>query len=107
MGALEILRAIFGGIFLLVLPGLSWSFLFFKKREIAPIERIGISIGLSIAIVCLCLFLMNKALGFALNLLNCTILVLIVTVFPVIVAAIRARFKKTGGFPAKGGERKV
>jgi len=107
MSTLEILRAIFGGAFLLFLPGFAWSYFFFKKGRINHIERIGISIGLSIAVVCLSLFLMNKALGFEINLLNCTVVVLVLTVFPVIVATLRARLKKSRGFPTKEDERKV
>ncbi len=100
MSALEVLRAIVGGAFLLLLPGFAWSFFFFRKKEINHIERIGISLGLSIAIVCLSLFVMNKALGFEINLLNCIVLILVLTVFPVIVVTLRARFKKTRDFTA-------
>lgn len=107
MSALEILRAIFGGAFLLFLPGFAWSYFFFKKREINHIERLGISLGLSIALVCLSLFLMNKAFGFEINLLNCTVVILVLTIFPVIVATIRVRFKKSRWFSTNGDERKV
>lgn len=106
MSALEILRAIFGGAFLLLLPGFVWSYFFFKKREINHIERVGISLGLSIAIVCLSLFLMNRLLGFAINLINCTVLILVLTIFPVLLVTLKARFKKSRGLPTNGDERK-
>jgi len=107
MSTLEIIRAILGGIFLLFLPGFAWSYFFFKKREINHIERIGISLGLSIAIVCLSLFLMNKLLGFEINLVNCIVLILILTIFPIPLATLRARYKKSRGFPGNGDEKKV
>jgi len=51
MGILELLRIIFGSVFVLFLPGLAWSFVFFKKEEIDVIKRIALSFGLSIALV--------------------------------------------------------
>jgi uncharacterized membrane protein len=43
--ALNVLRIIFGSIFILFLPGYAWSFVFFKKGEIDLIERIALSFG--------------------------------------------------------------
>lgn len=107
MSALEILRAIFGGVFLLLVPGFAWSYLFFKKGEINHIERIGISLGLSIAIVCLSLFLMNKVLSFKINLLNCAVLILVLTIPPILLVTLKARYKKLRGFPGNRDGRRV
>lgn len=59
MSVLDILRIIFGGIFVLFIPGFCWSFLFFKRKSIDLIERIALSIGLSIALVPLTVFWLN------------------------------------------------
>ncbi|MFC1948303.1 DUF1616 domain-containing protein [Chloroflexota bacterium] len=59
MSLLEIVRMIFGGIFVLFVPGFCWSFLFFKRKSIDLIERIALSFGLSIALVPLTVFWLN------------------------------------------------
>jgi uncharacterized membrane protein len=50
---------IFGGIFVLFVPGFCWTFLFFKRKSIDIIERIALSFGLSIALVPLTVFWLN------------------------------------------------
>jgi uncharacterized membrane protein len=59
LGILDIVRMIFGGIFVLFVPGFCWSFLFFKRKSIDSIERIALSFGLSIALVPLIVFWLN------------------------------------------------
>jgi len=76
MGILELLRIIFGFIFVLFLPGLAWSFVFFKKGEIDVIERIALSFGLSIALVPLVVFWLNWLLKIKINIVNVTAVIL-------------------------------
>jgi len=59
MAPLEVLRITFGSTFVLFIPGLFWSFVFFGKGEIDIIERIALSFGLSIALVPLAVFWLN------------------------------------------------
>ena len=59
MTALEVLRLIFGGLFVLFVPGFAWSYVFFKRKNIDGIERIALSFGLSIALVPLSVFWLN------------------------------------------------
>lgn len=59
MDVLFILRAIFGSIFVLFVPGFAWSFVFFNREQINIVERITLSFGLSIALVVLSIFLLN------------------------------------------------
>lgn len=70
------IRLIFGTLFVLFLPGLAWSFVFFKKGEIDVIERIALSFGLSIAIVPLTVFWLNYFLGVKITLLNVSLVIL-------------------------------
>jgi len=70
---IEILRMIFGSIFVLFVPGLIWSFVFFDKKEIDWIERIALSFGLSIALVPLTIFYLNYLFSVPINLVNSTI----------------------------------
>jgi len=76
MDFLTALRLIFGTLFVLFLPGLAWSFVFFKKEEIDIIERIALSFGLSIAIVPLSVFWLNYFLGVKITLLNVSVIIL-------------------------------
>ncbi len=73
---IEMIRIIFGSVFVLFLPGLAWSFVFFKKEEIDVIERIALSFGLSIALVPLAVFWLNFFLGIKINLLSVSIVIL-------------------------------
>ena len=46
-----IIKAVFGAFYLLFLPGLLLTYCIFKKGELNILERIGLSIGLSVVIV--------------------------------------------------------
>jgi len=72
---LQSFRIVFGAVYLLFLPGFVWSWVFWKKDELNVIERLTLSLALSIAIVPLVVFLMNK-LGIKINLLNPSIEIL-------------------------------
>jgi hypothetical protein len=69
MEIIEILRSIAGLIFVLFIPGLLWSYVFFKK-EIDAAERITLSFGLSIALVTLTIFYLNRYLGVKITAFN-------------------------------------
>jgi uncharacterized membrane protein len=83
MSTLEILRIIFGGLFVLFVPGFAWSFIFFPKGKIDWIERITLSFGLSIALVPLSVFWLNWLFHVGIDLLNTTLIVLGLTVIPI------------------------
>jgi uncharacterized membrane protein len=82
MEIMEILRIIAGSIFVLFIPGLAWSFIFFGKDEIDIIERIALSFGLSIAILPLIIFYLNYLLGIRITLINSTLTILLITLIP-------------------------
>ena len=68
---IEVLRIVFGSIFVLFLPGFVLSWLFFpQKNEIDWIERIALSFGLSIAVVPLIVFYLNFLFGVKINIQN-------------------------------------
>ena len=66
---IEIIRIVFGSVYVLFLPGLAMTFAFFKNREIDVIERIALSFALSIAVVPLLVFYFNL-IGMKINVLN-------------------------------------
>jgi len=76
MKIFELLKIIFGSVFVLFLPGLVWSFFFFKKGEIDVVERIALSFGLSIALVPLVVFWLNWLLKIKINIVNVTVVIL-------------------------------
>ncbi|MBO8183457.1 MAG: DUF1616 domain-containing protein [Archaeoglobus sp.] len=84
MEAVEILRIIVGSIYVLFLPGLVWSFVFFNKGEIDWIERIALSFGLSIALVPLSVFWMNYLFKIKINIINVSIIIAILILVPLI-----------------------
>ncbi len=65
----ESLRLVFGTAFLLIVPGLVWSFVIWNSNTIKLFERALFSIALSIFLVPLIVFLFNKT-GLSINALN-------------------------------------
>ncbi len=94
----------FGSIFVLFLPGLAWSYLFFNRNEIDWIERIALSFGLSIALVPLTVFWLNYIFKVKINLLNVSVIILALTLIPPLMIKfnvkllIVSRIKRIGGF---------
>jgi len=82
MNVFEIARIILGSIFVLFIPGYSWSFVFFKKKDIDMIERVALSFGLSIALVPLLVFYLNFLLHVKINLVNVSIVIGLLSVIP-------------------------
>jgi uncharacterized membrane protein len=83
MDPLSLIRIIFGSVFVLFIPGFSWTYLFFDRDEIDAIERIALSFGLSIALVPLSVFYLNYLFGVRITLINCAIVISVLTLVPV------------------------
>ncbi len=74
----EIIQLIFGAIFVLFVPGFALSFAFFPKKEIDWIERMALSFGLSIAVVPLLVFYLNRFIGIKIDIVSVSIAIAIV-----------------------------
>jgi hypothetical protein len=81
---LEVIRIVFGSVYVLFIPGFLISFIFFpktkefdseKKDAIDWIERIALSFALSIAVVPLMIFYLNL-MGIKINALNSSLIIL-------------------------------
>lgn len=59
MSILEGLRIFFGSVFILFVPGFTWSYGFSARKNIDWIARVTLSFGLSIALVPLTVFWLN------------------------------------------------
>ncbi|MCX8178922.1 MAG: DUF1616 domain-containing protein [Candidatus Aenigmarchaeota archaeon] len=94
MEIIEIARIIFGSIFVLFLPGFAWSYVFFKKNEIDALERVALSFGLSIALVPLVVFYFNFLFKMKINILNVSLLIILLTSIPLIIINREKIFKR-------------
>ena len=80
MSIMEAMRIFFGSVFVLVLPGLAWSYVFFARKKVDWIERIALSFGLSIALMPIAVFWLNYVFHVPITLLS-TCLVAIPTAY--------------------------
>jgi len=89
MVILDGLRIFLSAVFILFLPGFVWSFVFFFKSEIDWVERIGLSAGLSIALVTLTVFWLNWLFDVTITLVNTIATVCVLAALPVAYLMIR------------------
>jgi len=86
---LSTLRAIAGFILVFSLPGFCWTLVFFK--EVAFIERIALSFGLSIAIVTLSVIALNVLLKIPITAFTSIMVIIILTAVPLGIYYLRKR----------------
>lgn len=78
---LVIIRAILGFILVFFLPGFAWTLIFF--RGINAIERVALSLALSIVVVTLSLLLVDRLVGIRITGFNSVLVIIVVTILPV------------------------
>ena len=83
LAGLPVLRAILGIILVFFLPGFAWTLVFFRQVNI--IERLALSLGLSIATVTLSILAISKLTGMRINGVNAVLVIILITVVPVII----------------------
>lgn len=66
----EILWLVLVVFFALFLPGFAWSWVFFPGKELDWLERAALGFGLSIAMVPLTVFALDRVFGVGINSLN-------------------------------------
>jgi uncharacterized membrane protein len=77
---IPVLRAILGVIIVFFVPGFAWTLALFHK--IKTIERIGLSIGLSVAITTLSILVLNLVFGLTISGTNALITIAVMTIIP-------------------------
>ncbi len=82
-----VIRAIFGIVLVFFLPGFAWTLVFFRKINI--IERIALSVGLSIALVTLSIIVLNVLVDIRINGANSLIIIIIITIIPLAIYYLR------------------
>jgi uncharacterized membrane protein len=75
-------RAILGFILVFIVPGFAWTLIFFNGRQINVIERLAVSVGLSIAIVALSILALNWSIGMRITGFNAVLVIGTITVVP-------------------------
>lgn len=91
LSALESFRIVFGSFFVLFLPGYVIVYLFFK--EVDTIEKIALSFALSIAVVPLTVFYLNR-IGMRINTLNSFLTILGIMVVTYVIYSIKKNREK-------------
>ena len=78
---LPIIRAILGFILVFFLPGFAWTLVFF--RQISVLERAVFSFALSIVVVTLSIFFVNRLIGIRITGFSSALVIIAVTILPV------------------------
>ncbi|MFC1907296.1 DUF1616 domain-containing protein [Chloroflexota bacterium] len=76
------IRGIFGFALVFFLPGFAWTLIFFDGRQINVLERLVLSIGLSIATVALSILAANRLFGLSITGTNSVLVILVITAIP-------------------------
>jgi uncharacterized membrane protein len=87
-----VIRAIIGFFMVFFIPGFAWSLVFFKKLSI--IERITLSIALSIALVTLSILALNLLIGMRITGFNAVLVIGFITGVPLIIYFINKYINK-------------
>lgn len=93
-------RVVFGLWFTLFVPGYVWSHVFWKKQTIDPIERIAISLVLSMTVVSLTTFLLHR-IGIRVSLLSSVSTVAAYVLLGIVAVGIRSRIAGPGKTPTR------
>ncbi len=90
MEMLEIIRALVALPLVLIVPGYAWSRVLFREGELDGIERAVLSIGLSVSIVPLAIFFLNRA-GMPITALSSFATIVALTILALVVERVMKR----------------
>jgi len=89
LDSLPAIRVILAFILVFLLPGFAWTLVFFPGRQINMLERLALSIGLSIAVVVLTVLALHKLVGLSITGTNAILAIIVVTIVPVVIYYIK------------------
>ena len=84
---LPIIRAVLGFIIVFLVPGFAWSLVFFNRINI--IERIALSIGLSIAAVTLSIIVLNVLFKMRITGTSSLLTIVVITIIALVLYALK------------------
>lgn len=87
--SLPVIRAVLGFILVFFLPGFAWTLVFFGGRQINIVERLALSLGLSIAVVTLSMLVLNRLIGVRITGFNAVLVIIAVTIIPVVIYCLK------------------
>ncbi|MFC2002692.1 DUF1616 domain-containing protein [Chloroflexota bacterium] len=82
LDSVPVIRGIVGFALVFFLPGFAWTLIFFGGRQINMLERLVLSIGLSIATVTLSILAANVLFGVSITGTNSVLVILVITAIP-------------------------
>ena len=92
---LTIIRAILGFILVFFLPGFAWTLVFFRRINV--IERVTFSFALSVVVVTLSIFSVNRLFGLRITGFNSALVIIVVTILPVAVYYLNRLIRRRRG----------
>ncbi len=92
IGSLSVIRGILGFILVFFVPGFAWTLVFFKQVNI--LERVALSIGLSIAAVTLSILVLNNLIGIRITGLSSGLIIIVITIVPIAILYINRLRRK-------------
>ena len=95
LNRLPVIRAILGFVLVFFAPGFVWSLIFFKQLK--ALERITLSLALSIVLVTLSLLFVSRVSGLRINGPNSILVIIVVTILPVIAYYLNRLIKRKRG----------
>lgn len=96
LDSLPAIRVILGFILVFFLPGFAWTLVFFSGKQINIIERLALSLGLSIAVVTLSILALNILIGVRITGSNAVLVIIAVTIIPVIIYCLKRLIVRRG-----------
>ena len=97
--SMPVIRAILGFLLVFFVPGFAWTLVFFNRINI--IERIVLSLGLSIATVTLSIIALNVLLGIRITGANALVTIIVITIIALALYSLK-RFIKRPSNDANG-----
>ena len=91
------IRVILGFILVFFLPGFAWTLVFFSRQQINIVERLVLSLGLSIAVVTLTIFALHKLIGVRITGVNSVLIILTITIIPVVIYYLKRLVERRRG----------
>ena len=83
------LREVIAFLLVFFLPGFCWTLFLFAGKQINNVERVALSFGLSIALVTLTIFALNRLAGIKITGTNAVLIILLIIVIGLILYGIR------------------
>jgi len=84
LDSLPAIRAILGFILAFFLPGFAWTLVFFSGRQINIVERLALSLGLSIAAVTLSIIVLHVLFGMTITGANSLLIIIVITIIAIV-----------------------